>query len=194
MLRRLASVTFGLACSIAIHGQASFPVSPKSPRAPAIDRVLARTDANKDGWIGEQDYEALNAWIQQNKTTLPWPQGTRDRFRSTQLLELKIIASNRALASVNNTALRLRVEMGGVAKNGQRLSLLGHAEAVFDKSPAGWQLKTFRLEPLRENANAAPRFRDISQSALGHHTSYKHQLARGLDAWRTELDAATAPA
>jgi hypothetical protein len=191
MFRRLAAVTFGLACSITVHGQPSFPVSPKSPRAPAIDRVLARTDANKDGWIGEQDYEALNAWIQQNKATLPWPPGTLDRFRNTQLLELKIIASNRALASVATTPLRLRVEMGGVAKNGQRLSLLGHAEAVFEKSAAAWQLKSFRVEPLRENTNAAPRFRDVSQTALGHNTSYKHQLARGLDAWRTELDAAT---
>ena len=157
-----------------------------------MERVLARTDANKDGWIGEQDYEELNAWLQKNKASLPWPAGTLDRFRQVQLLELKIIASNRAVASATNTALRLRVELGGIAKTGQRLSLLGHAEAVFDKSrTGGWQLRSFRPEAIRSATSAAPRFRDVSQAALGHNTSYRHQLARGLDDWRAELDAAT---
>jgi hypothetical protein len=191
VLRRIATVAFWLAFTSLLNGQSRFPVSAKAPRAPAVDRVLARTDANNDGWIGEQDYEALNAWIQKNKSSLPWPKGTVDRFRQLQLQELKIIASNRASASVASTALRLRVELGGTAGSGQRLSLLGHAEAVFDKSGAEWRLRSFRLEAMREAANAAPRFRDISQGALGHNVSYRHQLARSLDAWRAELDAAT---
>ena len=190
-MRRLAAILLWLAGAFTVHAQTSFPVPARAPRAPAVERVLARTDASKDGWIGEQDYETLNAWIQKNKASLPWPKGTLDRFRQLPLLELKIIASNRALASVASTALRLRVELGGTAKDGKRLSLLGHAEAVFDKAGADWQLRSFRLEAMRQATNAAPRFRDVSQAALGHNTSYRHQLSRSLDAWRAELDAAT---
>ncbi len=190
-MQRLASIVPWLVCALTVNGQTSFPVSAKAPRAPAVERVLERTDANKDGWIGEQDYEALNAWIQKNKASLPWPKGTVDRFRQVQLLELKIIASNRAVAAVASTALRLRVELGGIAKNGQRLSILGHAAAVFDKSSAGWKLRSFLTEAMRENTSAGPRFRDVSQAALGHNTSYRHQLTRSLDTWRTVLDAAT---
>jgi hypothetical protein len=158
-----------------------------------VERILVRTDAARDEWIGEQDYEALNGWIQKNKARLPWPPGTIDRFARLSLSELKIIASNRASDAESSTVLRLRVELGGTARGGRRLSLLGHANAVFERRAGEWALRTFETEPLREVSTppGPPRFTDITARALGHNTSYRYQLARSLDDWRTELDEAT---
>lgn len=188
----VAIVLFLPLCVLTIDAQSGFPISAKPPRSPEIERVLERTDASKDAWIGEQDYEALNAWIQKNKAKLPWPAGTVDRFRKLAVNELKIVASNRSNSAEATTKLRLRVELGGESKEGKRLSLLGNAEAVFDRGgDEGWKLRSFQPNALREVSTIATRFTDITQKSLGHNTSYRHQLARGLDEWRTELDEAT---
>jgi hypothetical protein len=169
----------------------NFPVKAKTPRAPEVDRILARADAFQDGWIGEQDYEALNGWIQKNKANLPWPKGTLDRFAKRSLVELKIIASNRASEADAATTLRLRVELGGETAGRQRLSLLGHGTAAFVKRDGQWALQSFVPGPLREVTASSPRFTDVTAKALGHNTSYRHQLALGLDAWRNALDEAS---
>jgi hypothetical protein len=173
--------------------QSGFQVKPKPPRAPEVSRVLARTDASKDSWIGEQDYEALNTRIQRDKRTLPWPKEILDRFRELPLMELKVISSNRASDAETSTTLQLRVELGGVAKDGKRLSLLGQASATFVHRSGDWTLTTFTPTGLRELTAPAgpPRFTDITAEALGHNTSFTHQLAKGLDDWRTTLDEAT---
>ncbi|MBM3795286.1 MAG: hypothetical protein FJW31_14735 [Acidobacteria bacterium] len=40
-----------------------YRVRVKLPRAAEVDRILVRADAFKDHWLGEQDYEAINAFI-----------------------------------------------------------------------------------------------------------------------------------
>jgi hypothetical protein len=116
-----------------------------------------------------------------------------DRFRKLDLTELKIVASNRSSDRESSTALRLRVELGGIARDGRRLSLLGHATATFEKHTGEWALKAFAPEALREVTarSGAARFADVTEKALGHNISFRHQLARGLDEWRSELDEAT---
>ena len=190
---RLCFVTLCTLCALDLGAQRDFPVQTKTPRAPDVERILARTDARKDTWIGEQDYEALNGWIQKNKAMLPWPAGTVDRFGRLTLTELKVIASNRSSDREQATTLRLRVELGGTAHDGKRLSLLGHATATFEKRGGEWALQAFVPEALREvtAAQGSPRFTDITERALSHNTSFRHQLARSLDAWRAELDEAT---
>lgn len=187
---RFAPVILGPLFALTLSAQGDFPVSVKPPRAPQVERILERTDAARDSWTGEQDYEALNAWIQKNKAALPWPSGTVDRLGKLTLTELKIIASNRSSGAESSTTLRLRVELGG-ERGGRRLSLLGHASAVFDKRPNGeWVLRSFTPDRLRE-VSGQPRFSDVTEKALGHNTSFRRQLARGLDEWRTEMDEAT---
>jgi hypothetical protein len=185
-------VVLGPLCSALLYAQSpSFSVPAKTPRAPEVERVLAKTDASKDAWIGERDYEALNSWLQKNKRTLPWPKGTVDRFAKLDLQELKIVTSNRRSESETTTSLQLRVELGGATKTGRRLSLLGHARADFSQIGGEWKLQRFALEAMREVSAGAPRFRDVTIAALGRNDSYRKQLARSLDAWRAEMDEAT---
>jgi len=189
-VRILGVAFFGSLSTFLLYAQ-SFPIPAKPPRAPEVARILARTDAGKDNWIGEQDYEAINSWIQKNKASLPWPTGILDRFRRLTLTELKIVSSNRTRSTEVTTTLRLRVELGGEARDGRRLSLLGHAAATFDKSDQGWKLRSFQPEALREGTANTSRFTDITRKALGHNSSFRHQLAQSLDHWRTQLDEAT---
>jgi hypothetical protein len=189
-LRGPAVLTSWLLCELLVYAQGSFSVPAKAPRAPAVERVLARTDANKDAWVGEQDYEALNTWLKDNKAKLPWPPGTLDRFRKLTVSELKIVSSNRVDARQASTTLRLRIELGGETREGKLLSLLGYGRAVFEAREGAWSLRQFQPETLREVTAASPHFADITKRALGHNTSFQEQLAKSLDHWRTELDEA----
>lgn len=186
-----------LACgALWLQAQQEYRVQTKAPRTAEVERILARTDAFQDQWLGEQDYEAINSIIQKNKPGLPWPPGLLERFRKLEVLELKIVASNRARAQENSTVLGLRVELGGDAADGSgRLSLTGTAQATFARQSAGgeWVAQKFELGRMAEvrQAGAAPRFRDVTERALGHNAAYREQLAKGLDEWRTVLDEAT---
>ncbi len=159
-----------------------------------MERILVRTDAFQDQWLGEQDYEAINALIQRNKQNLPWPPGLIERFRKLEVQELKIVASNRAGAAEDSTVLGLRVELGGeTADGGGRLSLSGSAQATFQRVNGTWvarKLELGRMAEVRE-AGALPRFRDVTDRLLGHNPAYRDQLAKGLDDWRSVLDEAT---
>lgn len=173
-----------------------FRVRAKPPRAAEVERILSRTDAFQDHWLGEQDYEAINAIIQKNKAGLPWPPALLARFRKLDVFELKIIASNRAQPADLTTPLALRIELGGEAADGSgRLSLTGPAQVTFVRnSPAAaWtphRLELGRLAEVRE-PGATPRFRDVTARALGHTGAFREQLSKGLDEWRSVMDEAT---
>ena len=186
-----------LACgTFWLQAQQEYRVQTKAPRTAEVERILVRTDAFQDQWLGEQDYEAINAIVQKDKRGLPWPAGVLERFRKLDVLELKIVASNRARPQEDSTVLGLRVELGGEAADGSgRLSLTGTAQATFTRQGAGaeWKVRKLDLGRLAEvrQAGAAPRFRDVTERALGHNTAYREQLSKGLDEWRTVLDEAT---
>ena len=186
-----------LACgTFWLQAQQEYRVQTKAPRTAEVERILVRTDAFQDQWLGEQDYEAINAIVQKDKRGLPWPAGVLERFRKLDVLELKIVASNRARPQEDSTVLGLRVELGGEAADGSgRLSLTGTAQATFTRQGQGaeWKVRKLDLGRMAEvrQAGAAPRFRDVTERALGHNTAYREQLSKGLDEWRTVLDEAT---
>lgn len=184
----------GLLIVFAAYGQPEYRVRTQAPRAADVERILVRADAFQDHWLGEQDYEAINAIIQRDKQGLPWPPGLLQRFARLEVQELKIVASNRARASDDSTVLGLRVELGGEAADGRgRLSLTGPAQVTFQRVNNAWvarKLDLGRMAEVRSSGNA-PRFRDVTERALGHNSAYREQLAKGLDDWRSVLDQAT---
>ena len=187
-------VLFVCAVLASLAAQDEYKLRTKAPRTAEVERILARTDAFQDQWLGEQDYEAINAIIQKNKAGLPWPAGLIERFRKLDVWELKIVASNRARADESSTVLGLRVELGGEAADGLgRLSLTGSARVTFARVGAEWtasKLELGRMAEVRQAGNE-PRFRDVTERALGHNSAYREQLAKGLDEWRSVLVEAT---
>src|SRR5690606_37029353 len=90
-----------------------------------IDRVLERVDAEKDQWIGERDFEALNVKLKEiskkiieGKGEFPTLSREIERFQSLTLVELKIVSSNRASEGSPFADIAIRVEMGGRTPDG----------------------------------------------------------------------------
>lgn len=169
-------------------------------RPGAIDTVLARVDAEKDNWVGEQDYEALNIYfkrvadeLKKGRNLIPALAPTMTRFQTLEVVEFKIIASDRVAAAEPETTLRLRVELGGIPKTGGRASFLTTAEARFSVGQNEPKLLAFVPEPWRTSERNAPLFRDVSELALGSNPAYAAQLTRPVDWWRQRIDAAVGP-
>ncbi len=178
-----------------------YRVRAPAPRVAPIEEVMARVDAGRDGWIGEQDYEALNGYFK--KVSEGMKKGERGaigalaptlgRFGKLEVAEFKIIASNRVAATQRETAVQLRVELGGLRPTGERLSFLTMATARFALGGDGPRLTAFVPEPWRSTEMGRALFADVTEAALGKNVSWKAQLARSLDEWRQKVDGAMGP-
>ncbi|MEZ5392176.1 MAG: VCBS repeat-containing protein [Bryobacterales bacterium] len=161
-----------------------------------IAPVLERADADNDRWIGEQDYEALNAKLKAiSKKMHDDPRAFAPlaeqaaRFAKLELAELKIVGSRRN--AEGRPHLRVRVELGGEDTKGNRLGLLGSMELDWAPAEGGdWQVADSKIGAFTESHAGAIRFTDITQTAVGALGSFEHQLKVGLDEWRGQLDEA----
>jgi hypothetical protein len=196
-VRRFAPVVL---LTAALAPAQDYRVRAPAPRPGTIAPVVARVDAAQDAWVGEQDYEALNAYfkdvsgsIKQGRSPIAALAPTVSRFSRIQVAELKIVASNRATSSETETTLRLRVELAGILKSGRRASFLTTAEARFSLSPAGPALQSFVPAPWRSTELAAPLFHNVSAAALGRNPAFAAQLNVPLDTWRQRIDPALGP-
>ncbi len=167
---------------------ADYPVIPKFQRQPAIRETLARVDATQDRWVGEQDYEALQKKV---KEIILGDTELTSRFKELTVAEAKIISSDRATADSTSASFRVRVELGGTAKSGEFLSLLGQWDASFSRSGETWKLAELIQRPLRELSAPRRWFADITEKTIGHNGAYQNQLKYGIDHFRERLDVAT---
>ncbi|MDA2931074.1 VCBS repeat-containing protein [Acidobacteria bacterium AH-259-O06] len=177
--------------------EADYRVQPKFSRPMKIAGVLERVDADNDRWIGERDYEAIGAKLKQIAGRLKKGTGgfesladVLQRFERLVLVEFKIVGSYRARPDEPVARLRVRVELGGETPDKKLLSLLGHMEMTWVRSDQDWKLQNTQVEPLREVVAAQPYFTDVTDQAVGHNPSFRYQLAKGIDHWRSVLDEA----
>ena len=180
-----AQYSFALGLAVALSA-ADYPVVPKFQREPAIQKTLARVDAAKDQWVGEQDYEELQKKV---KETIAQSDLIK-QFKELKLLEAKIISSERATAQETTARFRIRVELGGTTATGELLSLLGHWDATFTRSGGTWKLAELIQRPLRELKANRPWFTDVTEQAIGANAAHRQQLKYGIDHFRELLDEA----
>ncbi len=185
-LAEVFSANLGLLCAsaVAILASAQTPdyrVKPKFAQQPDIRPVLERVEAANDVWAGEKDFETIVALLG-NPRSFPALAPVLTRFAKLDLAEFKIIATGRA---GDQARLKLRVELGGVTPDGRLLSLLGHADTIWTGTASQWN-----LGPLREATTPRRWFTDVTAQAIGLNRSFTDQLAKGVDHWRSTLDAA----
>ena len=190
LLLALASAVLGLA------QQADYTLH--ADKAPDLDiaPVLARADADNDRWVGEQDYQQLNAKLKEigkklhdDAAAFPPLADQASRFASLELAELKIVGSRRNDAGQPH--LRVRVELGGEDADGKRLGLLGEMEVDWAADgQGGWSVADAEVGAFTESHAGAIRFTDVTETAVGGLGSFQHQLSVGLDEWRGRLDEA----
>jgi hypothetical protein len=187
-----------LLVALALGEEQGNRVRAKFTRPLPIEEVLARVDAERDTWIGERDYEVIHrkldevaTRLREGKETFALLDAAARRFASLSVIELKVVSSARARAEETEARIGLRIELAGREAQGNLLSLLGPWNSRWERSAGDWRLVELAPGPLRETRAAAPYFRDVTLEALGANESFREQLARGNDYWRTVLDEAT---
>ncbi len=199
MLRPAAIVFSGfLACAAAARGQSaeySIEASFDSPRS--IDRILEKVDADRDEWVGERDFQAIDARLKAIAEAMAGAaaapeflrQAAQD-FTAIDLAEFKIVGTRRAdgLALID-----VRMELGGRGPDGL-LSLLGPLKMQWappDAESGGeWTLVGAEIGNLRRSEAGRFHFTEITEETFGGTPSFRGQLARDTDYWRGRLDAA----
>lgn len=174
-----------------------YTVRPGFDEPRPIDRILERTDADRDEWIGERDFQAIDAELKRiakalldGKGAFPALAHELERFDSLSLVELKLVASSRASEDVRSADVRVRVELGGQTSGGKLLSLLGPMRMRWIRTDGKWHLGSAAVGQLREIRAPAFQFHEATESVLGHIESFQHQLTPSTDHWRGSLDAA----
>lgn len=128
-----------------------------------------------------------------NRTTLVreldgwWPAGWRVRTAEFEITALDVLPGEPLSA---RTAVRFDL----VAETGQqREQRTGFwaMDWVHDEPAADWMLRRWQVEAEERSVLHGPAFTDVTEQALGGVSSYRQQLLRGSDEWRTQLDGAS---
>jgi len=112
-------------------------------------------------------------------------------FEAVVTAEFQITAVEQTASSPLSVHIEIRYELIGTEGNTGREQRVGRWVTEWRFDPTGaWQ--AFRWTATAETLSRArrPAFREVTAQALGRTESYKNQLLRGTDYWRTVLDGA----
>lgn len=162
-----------------------------------VDRVLTRVDAADDAWVGERDYEEIDAELKELASAL----GTEaagegplmdlvTAFSELELAEFKIVSTRRDPGALHEVAVSAHFELGGRARDGGFLSRQGLAEMTWVEVDGEWSIKAFVPLDAREERSDSRGFSEITEQVFGAIDSHSLQLSKGVDYWRDSLDAA----
>lgn len=115
----------------------------------------------------------------------------RSAFSTLDTVEFEITAIEQEKDSPLTVSAELRYEFVGDLKNGGREQRIGYWKTRWSYAePTSWQLVQCEASGETVSRARAPIFVDITSQALSPVESYKAQLLRGTDYWRTVLDGA----
>ena len=106
--------------------------------------------------------------------------------------EFEIVRIKEIAGSASTFDIDIRYDLVGTRKDAGREQRVGHWLTRWSRSEAqGW--RALRWQATEETLTRArePVFIDITAQALGQTASYKNQMLRGVDHWRTVLDGAS---
>jgi tetratricopeptide (TPR) repeat protein len=112
-------------------------------------------------------------------------------LKSLETAEFQIIAIKEIAGSPLRVSAEIRYDFVGVHDNGGREERIGHWLTEWSRSELGsW--RAVRWEAAEETVSRAQHFifTDVSENAFRHAESYRAQMLRGTDYWRTVLDGA----
>ncbi len=197
---RRAAVFFGglLSCAAVAGAQPpEYSIDAVFDSKRPIDRILEKLDAERDEWIGERDFQAIDAKLKAiaaavtgGGTVPEFLRKAAQGFDSINLAEFKVVGTRRTdgLAAVD-----VRMELGGRSRGGL-LSLMGPLKMQWSppdkESGREWTLAGAAVGELREIRASRFHFTEITEKTFGGIPSFESQLARDTDYWRGKLDAA----
>ena len=139
--------------------------------------VVRRKFGSKTASGHEQFLTEVQAWIQP--------------FTRLDTAEFDITGIEEIGSSPVTVRAAIRYDMVGVRTDGQREERVGAWRIEWQSDEAGrWKARRWEATEETVATSRGPVFIDVTAQALGGADSYKSQLLRGADYWRTVLDGA----
>jgi tetratricopeptide (TPR) repeat protein len=105
--------------------------------------------------------------------------------------EFQIVGIEQATASFMPIRVEIRYDFVGAQLDGGREERVGLWQTQWlREDPNGWRAQGWEASQETVTRVREPWFVDVGAQALGHTESYKGQMLRGADHWRTVLDGA----
>ena len=112
-------------------------------------------------------------------------------FARIDIAEFEITGVKEITQSPLTVQTEIRYELGGTGADGSREGRMGNWSTRWTRADSGaWQVVRWEASAERASRGRQPIFVDVSGQALGQTESYKNQMMRGVDHWRTVLDGA----
>lgn len=159
----------------------------KSTPLKPTEQIPVRSKYSVDVWRRKFPAELLSGRAQ----FLDQLSRYRSEFSSLDTAEFEITAIDQIKDSPLMVNAEVRYEFVGVPRHGGREQRIGIWRTRWSRGESGvWQLVQFEAMGEDVSRAASPVFVDIASQALGPIDSYKAQMLRGNDYWRTVLDGA----
>jgi len=112
-------------------------------------------------------------------------------FRKVEVAEFEVLRIEQVASSPDAVEADIRYEIAG-STDASREQRVGDWRTRWQHNPsAGWQAVGWYPGEEKLSRSRGPIFKEVTSQALGAVPSYKSQILRGADDWRTILDAAT---
>jgi Flp pilus assembly protein TadD/peroxiredoxin len=106
--------------------------------------------------------------------------------------EFEVVSIREAEGSSADFAVHIRYDLIGAGKNLAREQRVGNWRTRWSRDQAGgWRARQWQATEETLARAPDPIFIDVTTQAFGQTASYKNQMLRGVDHWRTVLDGAS---
>jgi Tfp pilus assembly protein PilF len=112
-------------------------------------------------------------------------------FRKVEVAEFEVIRIEQVASSPDVIEADIRYEIAGSTDAGREQRVGDWRTRWLHNPSAGWQAVVWYPGEEKLSRSRESIFKEVTSQALGPVPSYKSQLLRGADDWRTILDAAT---
>ena len=113
------------------------------------------------------------------------------QFSHLETAEFEITAVDETASAPLTVNLEIRYDLVGARRDNQREERVGWWHTEWQRDPAGtWKARRWTAGEETVATAPEPVFLDVTAQALGGVESYRKQLLRGADYWRTVLDGA----
>ncbi len=162
----------------AIEASSFVPVSETTVRSGLGVEVVRRQFDSSTGSNRERFLASVKAWL-----------GPVARVETA---EFEIYGMEQTGSSPLTVQLQIRYDLVAVRIDERREERVGNWQMSWSSGAQGeWMARSWRASEETLSVAHSPVFVDITSRALGGAASYKDQLLRGVDDWRTVLDGAT---
>ncbi len=113
------------------------------------------------------------------------------QYSRIDVAEFQITAIEETASSTLSVRVQIRYDIAGERIDKRREECIGTWHTVWVRNEAGrWKARRWGAGVETLSRASEPVFVDVTQQALGGAESYKNQMLRGADDWRTVLDGA----